>query len=290
MDETQWKDWFVELIRRSSCDLPPDVERALEAARDAEEGRARSTLEWILKNAAAARAGSVPICQDTGTLVFHVEHGPDLRPGALERALCEAAREATRRSYLRPNAVDPVSGRNSGDNTGRGSPFIHFQEVEQPGRLRVRLMQKGGGCENVGIQYSLPDDRLAAGRDWPGIKKCILDAALQAQGYGCAPGVLGVGVGGDRGSSYLESKEQFLRAVDDVNPDPTLAAVEAELLARVNELGIGPMGFGGRTTVFGVKIGLRHRLPASFFVSVSYMCWAYRRRELTVRDGQAVFA
>ncbi len=290
MDEAQVTGWLVELIRRTSSDLPPDVERALVAARDREEGRARATLELILRNVAEARARSMPICQDTGTLIFHVEHGPDVRPALLERAARAAAAEATRRSFLRPNAVDPVSGKNSGDNTGRGAPFVTCHEVEEPGALRVALMLKGGGCENVGIQYSLPDDRLGAGRDWKGVKRCILDAALQAQGFGCAPGVLGVGVGGDRLTSYLESKAQLLRQVDDVNPDPQLAAVEAELLAKANELGVGPMGFSGRTTVFGVKLGLRHRVPASFFVAVSYMCWAYRRRAMRLERGQPVYA
>jgi len=289
VDERQLTAWLLELIRRTSTDLPADVEAALVAARDREEGRARSTLDWILKNCAEARARSMPICQDTGTLILHVEHGPDVGPWLIERAARAAAAEATRQSFLRPNAVSPVSGKNSGDNTGLGAPFVTCHGVEEPGALRASLVLKGGGCENVGIQYSLPDDRLGAGRDWRGVKACILDAALQAQGFGCAPGVLGVGVGGDRATSYLESKAQLFRRVDEVNPDPELAAVEAELLGKVNQLGVGPMGFGGQTTVFGVKLGLRHRVPASFFVSVSYMCWAYRRRSLRLERGQPVY-
>ena len=286
MEEKALRQHLLELVRLASCELPEDVEKALQAARDRESGRARSTLDWMLKNAAEARRGSIPICQDTGTLIFFVDHGPDLRPSLVERAAIEAVREATRRSFLRPNAVDAVSGKNSGDNIGRGSPFFHFHEVEQAGQLRVRLLLKGGGSENCGVQYSLPDSSIQAARDLSGIKKCILDAALKAQGFGCAPGFLGVGVGGDRLSSYLESKEQFLRPLGDTNPDPQLAGIEQELLPKINELGIGPMGFGGATTLLGIKIGSRHRLPASFFVSVSYMCWAYRRRVMEWNQGE----
>ena len=281
---------FLKLIRRASTDLPPDVERALTLARDAEEGRAKSTLDWMLKNVTEAREHSMPICQDTGTLIFYVDHGPDVRPARIEAAAKAAAAEATKKSYLRPNAVDPITGKNSGDNSGRGAPYLHFHEVEEKGALKVRLMLKGGGSENCGIQYTLPDRDFKAGRDLTGIKRCLLDAALKAQGFGCAPGVLGVGVGGDRMSSFMESKEQLFRSLDDTNPDPLLAEIESELTTKINELGIGPMGFSGKTTVLGVKLGLRHRLPASFFVSVSYMCWAYRKASMTLADGEASYS
>lgn len=290
MDSDKLKSNLLELIRLAACDLAPDVQRALEAARDAEEGRARSTLDWMLQNAGEARRHSKPICQDTGNLLFFVDHGPEITPARIEHAAQQAAVEATERAYLRPNAVDPITGKNSGNNLGRGAPFFHFHQLEEQGGLRVRLILKGGGSENCGVQYTLPDQNLGAGRDLGGVKRCILDAALRAQGFGCAPGVLGVGIGGDRMTSYLESKEQFLRAVDDHNPDPVLADLELEMMETVNRLGIGPMGFGGKTTVFGVKAGTRHRLPACYFVSVSYTCWAYRRREMTIHDGEARFA
>lgn len=282
---------LLELVRLAACDLPPDVERALQRARDAEQGRARSTLDWMLKNVEEARAGSIPICQDTGSLVFYVDHGRDIRTAAVRAAASEAAAEATRRSYLRPNAVHPISGKNSGDNTGLGAPYFHFHELDgDPGALRVRLLLKGGGSENCGVQYSLPDRALGAGRDLRGIKRCLLDAAFKAQGFGCAPGVLGVGVGGDRMTSYMESKEQLFRELDDENPDPVLAEIESELTGKINELGIGPMGFSGQCTVLGVKVGLRHRLPACFFVSVSYNCWAFRRRTMVLEDGRAIYS
>jgi len=281
---TDLREAFLELIRRTSCDLPEDVEAALQRAAAAEQGRARSTLEWMLRNAAEARRNSTPICQDTGSLLFFIRHGPERRPADIAAATRAAVAEATRRYWLRPNAVDPLSGRNSGDNLGRGSPYLHFEQVEQPGLLEVALMLKGGGSENCGAQYALPDASLQAGRDLSGIKRCLVDAVVKAQGFGCAPGTLGVGIGGDRMTSFEESKLQLLRRLDDSNPDDELAALEREMYEKLNGLEIGPMGFGGRTTLLGVKIGTRHRLPACFFVSVTYMCWAYRRRRLVVRD------
>jgi fumarate hydratase class I len=168
---------------------------------------------------------------------------------------------------------------------GPGSPNIHFHQ-HRAATIHVRLILKGGGCENVGAQYSLPNEKLGANRDLDGCRRVILDAVLQAQGKGCGPGILGVCIGGDRGSGYEFSKQQFLRVLPDRNPDPKLDALEQDILKTANELGIGPMGFGGKTTLLGVKIGAANRVPASFFVSVSYMCWAYRRQgiELTVEN------
>jgi fumarate hydratase class I len=196
---------------------------------------------------------------------------------------------ATQRSYLRPNSVDSLSGKNSGNNLG-GSyfPTIHFEEVEGD-TLTIDLMLKGGGCENVGAQYSLPNDALGAGRDLAGVRKVVLDAVYQAQGQGCAPGILGVAIGGDRGSSYYSSKEVLFQKMDEKNSDPQLAALEDRLTDEANQLGIGPMGFGGKTSVLGTKITHLNRLPASYFVTVSYMCWAYRRRRMTLKDGAATY-
>ncbi len=287
MDMQTLTEHLVELIRLTATDLPQDVEAALTRAKDEEEGRAKSTLEWMLKNAHEARENSLPLCQDTGTLIFHVEHGQDVSTRMITEAAGAAAAEATRRIYLRPNAVNPITGKNSGDNTGYGAPYLHFEEVDRKGWSKISLMLKGGGSENCGIQYTLPDSSLKAGRDMAGIKRCILDAALKAQGFGCAPGTLGVGVGGDRTTSYMESKLQFMRKLDDENSDEQLAEVEKEMHDKVNQLGIGPMGFGGKNSILGVKIGIRHRLPACFFVSVSYMCWAFRRHTMII-DGEAV--
>ena len=180
--------------------------------------------------------------------------------------------------------MDSVSGNSIPDNVGLGSPHIHLHPVRQKG-LRIRLMMKGGGCENVGTQYALPDTKLSAGRDLDGVRRRIIDAVHRAQGFGCAPGTVGVCIGGDRVIGYTESKEQLFRPLLDTNPDAQLDALEKEPTESLNSLNIGPMGWGGKTTILGVKIGQRARVPASFFVSVSYMCWAYRKGEL-LRDGE----
>lgn len=280
---------LVELIRRTSTDLPPDVENALKKAREreAEGSAAQGALDTILENVIMARKDSTPICQDTGTPIFHVKHPAGWSTRDLRDQIRAAIAEATKRTYLRPNAVDSISGVNSGDNLGdEAFPTIHFEEIEGD-QLTVDLMLKGGGCENVGAQYALPDSRLGAGRDLEGVRKVVLDAVHLAQGKGCAPGVLGVAIGGDRGSSYGRSKEALFRSLDDAQDDPVLAGLEQRLSTEANQLGIGPMGFGGETTVLGVKVEGMHRLPASYFVSVSYMCWAHRRHRMIV-DGDEI--
>ena len=278
---------FIELIRRAATDLPADIEAALHRARDEEDAGspAQSTLDAILENVELSRRGSTPICQDTGTPIFYVYYPTGWSTLALKKQIREAVAEATARWYLRPNSVDTLSGKNLGNNLGDDFPTFHFEEWEED-YLKVDLMLKGGGCENVGAQYSLPDTRLDANRDLEGVRRAVLDAVHQAQGMGCAPAVIGVAVGGDRGSSYIKSKEQFYRPLDDTNADPRLAALEQRLTREANTLGIGPMGFGGKTTVLSVKIDSLERLPASYFVTASYMCWADRRRSLIYRDGQ----
>jgi fumarate hydratase class I len=281
---------FVELVRLASTDLRPDVEGALRAARDREEegSAAHGALDTILENVALARRNSTPICQDTGTLIFYIYYPAGWSTLALKKQIHDAVAMATERAYLRPNAVDSLTGRNSGNNLGQDFPSLHFEEWEED-YFKVDLMLKGGGCENVGAQYKLPDTSLMAGRDLHGVRNVVLDAVIQAQGKGCAPAVIGVAVGGDRGASYVKSKEQFFRPLDDENPVPELADLEKKLTEEANELGIGPMGFGGKTTVLGVKIGTMHRLPASYFVTTSYMCWADRRRTMVVRGEEITY-
>jgi fumarate hydratase class I len=283
------KEAFLELVRLTATDLPPDVEAALVSAREhAQSGSAeRGALNTILENVELARRNSTPICQDTGTPLFFVHHPPGWSTRKLRDQIRAAIAQATELTYLRPNAVDSISGVNSGNNLGgEHYPSIHFSEHPED-HLTTDLILKGGGCENVGAQYSLPNARLGAGRDLMGVRAAVLDTVFQAQGKGCAPGILGVAIGGDRGSSFAASKETLLRKLDDKNPDPKLAALEQQLVEETNQLNIGPMGFGGAATVLGVKIKGLHRLPASFFVSVSYMCWAYRRRRMTV-DGDRI--
>ena len=282
---------FVELIRRASTDLSPDVQQSLEKARDVEEkgSAAQSALITILDNVELSRQNSTPICQDTGTPIFYVHYPEGWSTRKLREQIRAAIVEATKKSYLRPNAVDAITDKNTGNNLGDDAfPTIHFEEVEGD-TLTADYLMKGGGCENVGAQYSLPNSQLGAGRDLAGVRKVVLDAVQKAQGQGCAPGILGVAIGGDRGSSYYRSKEVLFREMADTNPDPDLARLEDRLTDEANQMGIGPMGFGGKTTVLGTKMTGMHRLPASYFVSVSYMCWAHRRRRLIVRGEEVSY-
>ena len=284
-------DPILELIRLAATDLPPDVEAGIREAVEQEEpgSAARGALETILKNVDMARQNSTPICQDTGTPLFYVQYPEGWSTRRLRGQIQGAVAQATQRAYLRPNAVDSLSGTNTGDNIGDDHfPTIHFEEIEGD-TLQMDLMLKGGGCENVGAQYSLPNSALGAGRDLAGVRKVALDAVQKAQGRGCAPGILGIAIGGDRGSSFAASKETLLRQLGDSNSNPELADLEQRLTEESNQLGIGPMGFGGRTTVLGTKITATHRLPASYFVSVSYMCWAYRRRRMVVEGDQITY-
>jgi fumarate hydratase class I len=277
---------LLALIRRTSAELPDDVFRAIQAGAAAERpGTSGSyAMDIIAQNVSLARRKAQPLCQDTGSILFFVKAPVGFDQLAFATAASRAVAEATAAGYLRQNSVDSVTGKNSGNNLGPGSPTIHCHQ-HRGRRLEVRLILKGGGCENVGAQYSLPDTRVGANRDLDGVRRAILDAVVQAQGKGCSPGILGVCLGGDRATGYAHSKEQLLRPLDDVNGDPRLAALEQEIVVSANKLGIGPMGFGGKTTLLGCKIGTLNRLPASFFVSVSYMCWAYRRQGILLDDA-----
>ena len=282
---------LIELIRRTSTDLSLDVQQTLEQACAQEDAgsAAQSALGTLLENVELSRRNSTPICQDTGTPIFYVQHPAGWSTRQLREQIRAAIVEATKKSYLRPNAVDAITDKNSGNNLGGDAfPTIHFEEIEG-NELIVDVMLKGGGCENVGAQYSLPNSQLGAGRDLAGVRKVVLDAVQKAQGQGCAPGILGVAIGGDRGSSYYASKEVLFRKMDEQSPDPQLAVLEDRLTEEANQLGIGPMGFGGKTTVLATKMTGMHRLPASFFVSVSYMCWAHRRRRMIVRGEEVIY-
>jgi fumarate hydratase class I len=271
-------DSILELIRRTSTILPDDVVRAITEARGNEEkgSNAEVALDVIGCNIGLARDSSLPVCQDTGTILFYVHTPIGYDQIEFEEIATEAVREATKKGFLRQNSVDSVTGKNTGDNTGPGSPVFHFHQWRKP-YVEVKVMLKGGGCENMNAQYSLPDPKLG-GRDLKGVENAILECVLNAQGQGCGPGILGVCIGGDRGTSYAYAKEQLLRDLNDTNTDPELAALEQRVIEKANKSGIGPMGFGGNTTLLTCKIGKQNRLPASYFVSVAYMCWAYRRR------------
>jgi fumarate hydratase class I len=268
----------IEIVRRTSAEIPDDVQRGILGALENEKKDtiAENAMKIIERNIALAKEKSQPLCQDTGSVLFYVNCPAGYDQLAFKETVCRAVTEATGRGHLRQNSVDSLTGKNDGTNVGLGAPAFHFHQ-HRAEHVEVRLMLKGGGCENVGAQYSLPNTPLKANRDLDGCRKVILDAVQQAQGKGCGPGILGVCIGGDRATGYEHSKTQFLRMLDDQNDNLELAGLENDILTTANKLGIGPMGFGGNTTLLGVKICAANRVPASFFVSISYMCWAFRR-------------
>ncbi len=274
-------DSVVELVTKTSTDLPPDVRTAMAAALTSEEPatRAGQAMAIIAQNIDLAESCEGPICQDTGMPTFEVRVPVGANQIWMRKQIREAVAEATRRGKLRPNSVDSITGVNSGDNLGPGTPIVHFDQWDESD-IEIRLILKGGGCENTNAQYALPAELEHLGRadrTLEGVRKCILHAVWKAQGKGCSPGAVGVCIGGDRTSGYHHAKEQLFRTLDDANPDPRLAELEASIMEEANRLAVGPMGFSGRTSLIGCKIGALNRLPASFFVSIAYDCWAFRR-------------
>lgn len=283
----------LTLIARNTAHLPQDVGAAL--FRDENQGPADSAgsaaLGIIRENCRLAASRTRPLCQDTGYLTFIVTLSAGSDTGMISETIGKAVAEATKQGLLRQNSVDPVTGNNSGNNLGQGTPDIHF-EFQTAKEAEIRLLQKGGGCENMTAQYTLPahiGGRLF-GRDLTGVHACVLDAVNRAQGKGCSPGFLGVCIGGDRASGLLEAKNQFFHSLDDPNPVPELADLEQRILRDAGQLEIGPMGFGGRPTIAGCRITARNRIPASYFVSVAYMCWAYRRTGIQLDKTGAIAA
>jgi len=280
-------DSVLSLIVRTSTDLPPDVRAAMKVAMAEEPGGTQSgqALAIIAENIDQAADCEGAICQDTGMPTFEVKTPVGADQLVMKKQIRDAIAEATRRGKLRPNSVDSITGDNSGSNLGPGTPIIHFEQWENDDEIEVKLILKGGGCENMNAQYSVPAELPNLGRadrTLEGVRKCILHAVWNAQGKGCAPGAVGVCIGGDRTSGYVHAKEQLFRTLDDVNPDPRLAELEASIMGEINKLGIGTMGFGGRVSLIGCKVGALNRLPASFFVSVAYDCWAFRRLGVVV--------
>jgi fumarate hydratase class I len=276
-----FKDSMLKLVVETSTNLPPDVRRAIKNAMDIETPDTQSALalDTIALNIDMACESALPICQDTGMPTFEIKTPVAANQVVMKQQIKEAIAEATKLGKLRPNSVDSLTGKNSGNNLGEGTPVMHFEQWENDD-IDVRLILKGGGCENKNIQYSLPTELANLGRadrTLDGIRKCIMHAVYQAQGHGCSVGAIGVAIGGDRASGYHHAKQQLFRTLDDINPNPELARLESYIMEKANTLGIGTMGFGGKATLIGCKIGVYHRLPASFFVSVAYDCWAFRR-------------
>ncbi|MGO4889803.1 fumarate hydratase [Anaerobacillus sp. MEB173] len=272
---------MYQLILQASTNLPKDVRRAIVQAKAKENAGTQSALalSTITDNITMADTNVSPICQDTGMPTFKFKVPVGVNQIEMKKAIYESMEQATKDGILRPNSVDSLTGENSGNNLGPGTPAIYFEQWEKD-YIDARLILKGGGCENKNIQYSLPAELEGlgrAGRDLDGIRKCIMHSVYQAQGQGCSAGFIGVGIGGDRTSSYSLAKEQLFRSVDDQNPIEDLRKLEEYVMENANKLGIGTMGFGGESTLLGCKVGVMNRLPASFYVSVAYNCWAYRR-------------
>src|ERR1700693_4970362 len=272
---------LLELITQTSTNLPPDVRAGMSIAAKDETPDTQSSqaFDIFLSNIDRAVDDTGPICQDTGMPTFYVHTPVGVNQIRIKKAIQEAVAEATRLGKLRPNSVDSLTGKNSGNNLGEETPVIHFEQWEE-NEIEVKLILKGGGCENKNIQYSVPctlDHLGRADRNLEGVRKCVLHAVWQAQGQGCAPGAVGVCIGSDRAHGYQLAKEQLFRTLDDVNPHPALAKLETGVMEEANKLGVGAMGFGGKASLIGCKIGAANRLPASFFVSVAYDCWAFRR-------------
>jgi len=290
VDPAKLESQLIELIRRSSTILPPDIVKALEDGYKREKAGtpAKGAMKAMLNSIKLSREGSLPICQDTGSLIFYFYY-PDGEKILLVRKILESAvAKATDLNYLRPNSVDPISGFNPGNNLGPGALAVHYRPWNKKTWL-VQMINKGGGCENVSAQMALPDTNLVAGRDLDGVYKAVMKMVYNAQGRGCAPGIACVGIGGTRDMGMALAKDQILRKLDDVNPDPELAKLEKKLYRDLNKLTIGPMGYGGKTTVLGVKIGKYQRHPATFYVSLAYMCWADRRCTMTISGNKASY-
>src|SRR5437899_4416768 len=272
---------LLELITQTSTNLPPDVRAAMSLVSESETPDTQSSqaLNIILSNVDMAIDDEGPICQDTGMPTFFVHTPVGVNQIRIKKAILEAVAEATRLGKLRPNSVDSLTGKNSGNNLGEETPVVHFEQWEED-QIEVKLILKGGGCENKNIQYTVPcelDHLGRADRNLEGVRKCILHAVWQAQGQGCAPGAVGVCIGSDRAHGYDLAKNELFRTLDDVNPIPELARLESEIMEEANRIGVGAMGFGGKVSLIGCKITAANRLPASFFVSVAYDCWAFRR-------------
>jgi len=275
---------LVEALRIASTILPEDVVEALRRARGGETSEiARAQLDAILENVGIARDGSIPMCQDTGTQTFFVEAGvrsPFL--GEIRDWIAAAVVDATAAIPLRPNTVDPFTGANPGDNTGRFMPFLDWDLVDGD-EIRVTVLPKGGGSENMSTVKMLPP-----GVGIKGIKKAVVEHIVASGGKPCPPTVVGVGIGGGADIALKLGKKAILRPLGSANPEPAAARLERELLELINMTGVGPMGVGGATTSLAVHVEYAHRHPASLPLGILVQCWADRRAHVLITpDGTA---
>lgn len=275
------RDGIVELYRKVATSLPPDVEEAMKASRgaEAEGSEARKTLGGIVEGVGTSRKLSRLVCLEIGLPVFYVRVPQGLGHGDIVTTILDATRIATTKVPLSSSAVDIITDRNTGDNTGRGIPLIHIEQSPND-ILTFDLTLRCPDCENIGQTYSLPDKALGAGNDLEGIVKCAVDAVKRAGGKGCPPYVIGIGAGAAKDQVTALSRKQLLRKLPDRAEDSKVAEIEARILGEVNALGIGPLGNSGAITALGVKVALNDRLTSSFIVDVFLSCWALRRGRL----------
>jgi len=274
------------LLKQAVIYLPEDVKQALKKAYAEETSETGKTqLKAILDNIELAEKYEAPVCQDTGTIIFYVKAGAKAKNlEKIEEALTNATRRATKEVPLRPNAVDPFTQKNSGDNTGRFIPYLNWEIVPGDG-LELTVMTKGGGSENVCVT-----GMLVPGEGIKGLKKFAIDAVIKAGAQPCPPTILGIAMGGGIDISIKLAKKALLRPLNEPNPNPEIAKLEKEIFEAANMTGIGPMGLGGKTTVLGVHIEYAYRHPASFPAAVAFNCWAARRATARINaDGSVEY-
>jgi fumarate hydratase subunit alpha/L(+)-tartrate dehydratase alpha subunit len=275
--------------------VPPDVKAALRRAADTETSETgRDTLGIILQNIDIAEDNDMLVCQDTGTVVFWVQtgHDCDLNLADVEAAVRRGTERATIEHPLRPNAVHPVTRTNTMTNTGRHLPAMHYEFPDEAERaalglaadgLRLTCLPKGSGSENMSfLKMFVPADGVAA------VKRFVLECIVDAGPKPCPPTIVGVGLGGTADLCAALAKRALLRPLGTRNDDPLIAALEVELEAAANELGIGPMGLGGRNTILGLAIEHAHTHITQNPVAVNLQCWAARRSSATIGADGAV--
>jgi len=278
------EDTTVNLLKLAVVELPADVEEALKRAYREETSEAgKVQLEAILKDIELAKKWNIPMCQDTGIIIFYIKAGTKVEGlGKIEATLQNATRRATKEIPLRPNTVDPFTQKNTGDNTGRYIPYVNW-ELTEGNTIEITAFPKGGGSENV---CSL--GMLTPGEGVKGLKKFVIDAVIRAGAMPCPPTILGVATGGGADMAMKLAKKALLRPLNQPNPNPELAKLENELYEAANSTGIGPMGLGGKITVLGAKVDYAHRHPASYPVAVAFQCWAARRATARISSNGAV--
>ncbi|KAA0002556.1 MAG: fumarate hydratase [Thermoplasmata archaeon] len=285
MDIEAFSGAIVKLLKMAVTQLPPDVENALKEAKENENEPAKTQITAILENVKLANREK-PICQDTGIQTFFVKMGIDFPFKKIVReGIIEGVRRATKEIPLRPNAIDVFSSKNSGDNTGKHVPFIHW-EIVDGSSCEITALPKGGGSENMSTLRM-----LKPGEGLEGVKKFVIEWMVQAAGNPCPPTVVGVGIGGGADIAMKLAKQAILRPVGERSKDVEVAKMEEELMEEINKTGIGPMGLGGKTTVLDVHVEVAHRHPASLPVGIVVQCWADRRAKMIIDErGEIVWS